>query len=118
MVYRLLLVLSLLVSMAMPSQAGSKLSGSEIRNLAPGFYVGTWKGKRKLHISLKQNGTVSGSIDGRRYSGKWYVAGDNLCLVFKVMMFQKTKCGSITRQGSWLVGYYKEGKPRVRLKAA
>jgi hypothetical protein len=46
------------------------------------------------------------------------VAGDNLCLVFKVMMFQKTKCGSITRQGSWLVGYYKEGKPRVRLKAA
>lgn len=118
MLYRLLLALSLLVSMAMPGEAGSRLSGSEIKNLAPGVYVGTWKGKRKLHLTLQQNGTVSGTMDGRRYSGSWYVSGENLCLVFKVLVIRKTKCGAVSRQGNWLVGYYKEGKPRIRLRAA
>ena len=118
MLYRLFLALSLLVSMAMPGEAASRLSGSEIKALAPGVYVGTWKGKRKLHLTLKQNGTVSGTVDGHRHSGRWYVSGANLCLVIRVMGFQKTKCGTISRQGAWLVGYYKEGKPRVRLRAA
>jgi hypothetical protein len=118
MLYRLLLAVSFLVLFALPSEAGSRLSGSEIKNLPPGIYVGTWKGKRKLHLALKPNGTVSGTVDGRRYSGRWYVSGDSLCLVFKVLILEKTKCGSISRQGSWLVGYYKKGKPRVRLRAA
>lgn len=118
MVYRIILALCLLVSLAMPGAAGSRLSGSEIKALAPGVYVGSWKGKRQLHLTLKQNGTVSGTVDGRHHSGKWYVSGDNLCLVIRVLVFQKTKCGSISRQGSWLVGYYKKGKPRIRLRAA
>jgi hypothetical protein len=119
MIYRLLLALSLLVSMTMPGEAASRLSGSEIKALAPGVYVGTWKGKRQLHLTLKQNGTVSGTVDGRRHSGRWYVSGTNLCLVIRVMVIQKTKCGTISRQGAWLVGYYnKKGKPRIRLRAA
>lgn len=118
MLYRLLLALSLLIAMALPSQAGSRLSGSEIKSLAPGVYVGTWKGKRKLHLNIRQNGTISGTVDGRRHSGSWYVSGDNLCLVVKVLVIRKTKCGAISRQGSWIVGYYKEGKPRIRLRAA
>jgi hypothetical protein len=119
MVYRLLFALSLLVSMAMPSEAASRLSGAEIKALAPGVYVGSWKGKRQLHLTLRQNGTISGTVDGRRYSGSWYVSGANLCLVIRVMVFQKTKCATISRQGAWLVGYYnKKGKPRIRLRAA
>jgi hypothetical protein len=105
--------------MTVSSEAGSRLSASEIRALAPGEYVGTWKAKRQLHIVLNTNGTIHGSMSGFRYGGKWYVSGQNLCIAFRVMAVAKTKCGAIRRQGAWLVGYYnKKGVPRIRLKAA
>lgn len=118
MVYRAILALCLLIVMSIPVGAASRLTGDEIKALAPGVYIGTWKGKRKLHLTLKQNGTVSGTVDGRHHSGSWYVSGNDLCLVFRVLVFKKSKCGAISRQGTWLVGYYKNGKPRIRLRAA
>jgi hypothetical protein len=119
MAYRIILALCALVLMTAPGDAGSRLSAAEIKALAPGVYVGSWKGKLQLHLTLKQNGTVSGTVDGQYHAGRWYVSGGNLCLVFKILVFQKTKCGAISRQGAWLIGYYnKKGKPRIRLRAA
>jgi hypothetical protein len=119
MVHRIILALCALVLMSGPGEAASRLSAAELRALAPGVYVGSWKGKLQLHLTLKQNGTVSGTVNGRYHAGKWYVSGQNLCLVFRILVFEKTKCGAISRQGPWLVGYYnKKGKPRIRLKAA
>jgi hypothetical protein len=99
-----------------PADAGPRLTAAQISALAPGYYVGTWKGKRKLNLKLSPNGTVAGTVDGRYHSGRWYVSKGNLCLVFQILMFQKTKCGEIRRDGRWLVGYYKKGKPRIRLR--
>ncbi|MGH6874410.1 MAG: hypothetical protein ACREDW_05305 [Aestuariivirgaceae bacterium] len=116
---RLVVALSAILLMTSSSHAGTRLSAAEINALAPGDYVGTWKGKRKLHLTLNSNGTISGSVDGFRYRGNWYVSGQSLCVGFKIMSAAKTKCGDIRRQGAWLVGYSnKKGEPRIRIRAA
>jgi hypothetical protein len=116
---RLIIALCFCILMSVSSEAGPRLSASEIRALAPGEYVGTWKAKRKLHIVFNANGTIHGSMSGFRYGGKWYVSGQNLCIVYRILTVEKTKCGAIRRQGPWLVGYYnKKGVPRIRLRAA
>jgi len=116
---RLVVAISALLLMTSYGQAGTRLSAAEIRALAPGDYVGTWKAKRKLHLTLNTNGTISGSVDGFRYRGNWYVSGQSLCVAFTVMSVGKTKCGDIRRQGAWLVGYNnKKGEPRIRIRSA
>jgi hypothetical protein len=116
---RLVATLCAFLLMTSYGQAGTRLSAAEINALAPGDYVGTWKAKRKLHLTLNTNGTISGSVDGYRYRGNWYVSGQSLCVAFKIMSVQKTKCGDIRRQGAWLVGYSnKKGEPKIRLRAA
>jgi hypothetical protein len=116
---RLVVAVYALLLMTSYGQAGTRLSAAEIRALAPGDYVGTWKAKRKLHLTLNTNGTISGSVDGFRYRGNWYVSGQSLCVAFNVMSVGKTKCGDIRRQGAWLVGYNnKKGEPRIRIRSA
>jgi hypothetical protein len=119
MLSRLIIALCALLLMTSAGQGAARLSAAEINALAPGAYVGTWKAKRQLYLTLNTNGTISGSVDGYRYAGKWYVSGRNLCVSFKILSVTKTKCGDIHRQGVWLVGYYnKKGKPRIRLRSA
>jgi hypothetical protein len=116
---RLVVAVYALLLMTSYGQAGTRLSAAEIRALAPGDYVGTWKAQRKLHLTLNTNGTISGSVDGFRYRGNWYVSGQSLCVAFNVMSVEKTKCGDIRRQGAWLVGYNnKKGEPRIRIRSA
>src|SRR4026207_1547451 len=118
MVSRIILVLLVLLCVTFRAEAGQRLSSAQISALAPGFYVGTWKGKRQLNLKLASNGKISGTVDGQYHSGRWYVANGNLCLVFRILVCEKTKCGAIHRNGRWLVGYYnKKGKPRIRLRA-
>jgi len=113
--------LSLLVFLCVSSynaEAGQRLSSAQIAALAPGHYVGTWKNKRQLSLRFSPDGKIAGTVDGRYHSGRWYVAGGNLCLVFQILVIKKTKCGAIHRNGRWLIGYYnKKGKPRIRLRA-
>jgi hypothetical protein len=116
MIGRILVGLLALLWVSTSAEAGPQLTTAQISALAPGYYTGTWKGKRQLHLKLSPDGTISGTIDGARHSGKWYVDNGNLCLVFRILALQKTKCGTIHRDGGWLMGYYKKGKPRLRLK--
>ncbi|HEY7764591.1 MAG TPA: hypothetical protein VIB38_06350 [Aestuariivirgaceae bacterium] len=113
---RIILGLLVFFCVSHPVEAAQKLSSAQIQALAPGHYVGTWKGKRQLNLRLSPNGTVAGTLDGRYHSGRWYVSGGKLCLVFKILILEKTKCGAIHRDGNWLIGYYKKGRPRIRLR--
>jgi hypothetical protein len=113
---RILVSLLALLWVSAPAEAGPRLTAAQIAALAPGYYAGTWKGKRQLYLRLSPDGTISGTVDGARHSGKWYVSNGNLCLVFRVLALQKTKCGTIHREGSGFVGYYKKGRPRMRLR--
>jgi hypothetical protein len=118
MISRLILGLLVLLCVAFKAEAGQRLSSAQISALAPGYYVGTWKGKRQLSLKISPNGRISGTVDGQYHAGRWYVANGNLCLVFKILVFEKTKCGAIHRDGRWLIGYYnKKGRPRIRLRA-
>jgi hypothetical protein len=113
---RIMFSLLVLLGVTFPAHAGQRLTTAQISALAPGYYVGTWKGKRQLNLTLSPNGKIAGTVDGKYHSGRWYVSNGNLCLAFRILIFQKTKCGSIHRDGSWLIGYYKNGKPRIRLR--
>lgn len=115
---RFILAIATILCLTVSADAGQRLSEAQISALAPGSYVGTWKGKRQLNLKLSEDGTIAGTVDGKYHSGKWYVSKGNLCLVFRFLILQKTKCGSIHREGEWIVGYYKKGKPRIRLRAA
>jgi hypothetical protein len=118
MIIRIILSLLVLLCVSLGAEAGQRLSSAQISALAPGYYVGTWKGKRQLSLRLQPNGRISGTVDGQYHAGRWYVSNGNLCLVFRILVFEKTKCGAIHRDGRWLIGYYnKKGKPRIRLRA-
>jgi hypothetical protein len=117
MISRIILSLLVLLCVSVTAEAGQRLSSAQISALAPGHYVGTWKGKRQLSLRLSPDGKIAGTVDGQYHSGRWYVSNGNLCLVFKILVFQKTKCGAIHRNGRWLIGYYnKKGRPRIRLR--
>jgi hypothetical protein len=118
MISRIVLGLLVLLCVSLEAEAGQRLSSAQIVALAPGHYVGTWKNKRQLSLRLSPDGKIAGTVDGQYHSGRWYVADGNLCLVFRILVIQKTKCGAIHRNGRWLIGYYnKKGKPRIRLRA-
>jgi hypothetical protein len=118
MIIRIILSLLVLLCVTLGAEAGQRLSSAQISALAPGYYVGTWKGKRQLSLRMQPNGRISGTVDGHYHAGRWYVSNGNLCLVFRILVFEKTKCGAIHRDGRWLIGYYnKKGKPRIRLRA-
>jgi hypothetical protein len=118
MISRIVLGLLVLLCVSLEAEAGQRLSSAQIAALAPGHYVGTWKNKRQLSLRLSPDGKIAGTVDGQYHSGRWYVADGNLCLVFRILVIQKTKCGAIHRNGRWLIGYYnKKGKPRIRLRA-
>src|SRR5687768_18165470 len=105
MISRIILSTLLFLLVSFSAEAGQRLSSAPISALAPGSYVGTWKGKRQLALKPSPNGTIAGTIDGKYQSGRWYVSGANLCLVFRVLVLQKTKCVSIHREGRWYIGY-------------
>jgi hypothetical protein len=118
MITRIIGILCAFFLLSFPSDAAERLTTAQIKALAPGTYVGTWKNKLQLNLRLLPNGTVAGTVDGVHRSGTWYASDGNLCLVFKILIFEKTKCGAIARDGRWLIGYYnKKGQPRIRLRA-
>jgi hypothetical protein len=118
MVSRIIVVVCALLFLSFPTAAAERLTTAQIKALAPGTYVGTWKNKRQLNLRLSPDGTVAGTVDGVRHSGKWYASNGNLCLVVRILILEKTKCGAILREGRWLIGYYnKKGRPRIRLRA-
>jgi hypothetical protein len=116
MVYRVVLALCAFILVTAPGNTGPRLSPAEINALAPGVYVGSWKEKKELHLTLDKDGTVSGTVDGRYHVGTWYVSDEEFCIEFTIIIFEKTKCDSIYREGDWLVSYSKKGKVRIRLK--
>jgi hypothetical protein len=127
--FRIAFCASLLISTASyagssggtPSGAAGKserLSEAEIEALAPGEYVGTWKAKKQLHLMLSDDGTVSGTLDGRYHEGQWHVSNGKLCIEFTIIIFEKTKCDVVYREGNSVVSYNKKGKARIRLVRA
>ncbi len=110
----MLLVVALLWQQAWPAQA-RMLSGQELRQLH-GVYTAIWKG-RKARVKVNRDGTLLARTGNKVDTGRWHVRGRELCVSFKVWTRGRYKCGTVERQGRWLVGLRKkDGTPRLKLK--
>jgi hypothetical protein len=98
-----------------PPPAPERLSGEEIQALAPGEYVGTWKGKKQLHIFLSEDGTLHGTVNGKPQKGKWHIKDEKLCIQFRVLFIETVRCDAVYRQAEWLVSFNKKRESRIRL---
>ena len=102
-----------------PASAAQRLTESQIRALAPGHYIGSWKSKTALSLQLERNGKIHGYVKGVYRTGNWYVSKGRFCLQFSILFITKTECGEIARDGGWYIGLYnKKGKPRLRMRSA
>lgn len=99
-----------------PASAAEKLTEAQIRALAPGQYVGSWKNKISVNLRLDPNGSIYGYVKGIYRRGSWYVDNGQFCLTFSILIFSRTECGEILRDGSSYIGLFKKGKPRLRMR--
>ena len=95
--------------------AFERLSGEEIPTLAPGEYVATWKGKKRLHIFLSEDGTLHGTVNGKPQKGRWHIKDEKLCIEFRVLFIDRIRCDAVYRQAEWLVSFNKKRESRIRL---
>ena len=102
-------------SYPLAAQAGEKLTANEIAALFPGQYEAIWKGKHEVQIEAETNGEISGTYGIFFGSGRWWIAGDELCVASR--WFSKDRCSKVERQGDWFLGMHNgNGKPRVRFR--
>ncbi len=94
------------------------LSGAQLRALLGkgGVYTAWWK-KKKARVQLFSNGTLRAQYTNKIDVGRWSIRGNVMCVSFRVWTHGRPKCGTVVRQGSWLVGLKNSrGIPRLRLK--
>jgi hypothetical protein len=114
-IFAICLVAALTAGMA-SAMAGRPLSGTELRRLS-GMYEAIWKGKHKARVLIRRNGTLLARSGPRTDVGRWKVRGNVLCVAFRVWTRGRYKCGTLERQGRWLVGLRKaDGTPRLRMR--
>ena len=119
MIWRRLAVVAVGVLLfTIPVSAAQRLTENQIRALAPGHYIGSWKNKISVNLQLERNGSIHGYVKGVYRSGKWYVSKGRFCLEFSILFITKTECGEIARDGGWYIGLYnKKGVPRLRMRS-
>ncbi len=111
----LLLSASLLAAGITTAEAGHPVPGSALRKLH-GVYTAYWKGK-KAKVQIFRDGTLRAQYTNKVDVGRWKVKGDVLCVSFRVWTHGKAKCGTVERQGAWLVGLRNsKGVPRLKLR--
>jgi hypothetical protein len=94
---------ALLLTVIQPSFAGSSLSATELKRLAPGRYYVTLYNAVSMTVILKPNGTVSGASKTERDSGIWRLSGNQLCIGWNKWLGGQTRCSGLTSEG----GYYR-----------
>ncbi len=114
--HTLLLLSAILLAGGMTAaEAGRQVPGSTLRKLH-GVYTAYWKGK-KAKVQIFRNGTLRAQYTNKVDVGRWKVKGDVLCVSFRVWTHGKPKCGTVEREGGWLVGLRNsKGVPRLKLR--
>jgi len=106
--------LVLAAGLALPATAAlaepTQLAGDELRQAISGKTVYLNISGFELPINYAANGRMTGKMstvaasfsrgDGARDSGKWWVAGDQLCQQWTSWMDGKAYCYRLTREGS------------------
>ena len=118
------------VGLALPATASlaepATLAGDELRQAISGKTVFLNISGFELPIRYAANGRMSGKMstiaasfsrgDGASDSGKWWVAGDQLCQQWSSWMDGKSYCYQLTREGStvhWARNDGRSGTARI-----
>ncbi len=110
------ITLAALLAAGTVAHAGRALSGQELKRLG-GTYQAVWKGKHRARVLIRRDGTLLARSGPRTDVGRWKIEGNRLCVSFRVWTKGRYKCGTVERQGRWLVGLRKaDGTPRLRLR--
>ena len=103
-------VVAVLSMLAKPAHAGEpELDAGQIASLFPGQYEARIKGYT-VRFAGDTGGRLVGRAFGREDHGIWFVQGDSLCVSWRQWTRGQSKCGSIARQGGWLVASNDSGE--------
>ena len=92
-----------LIFIQLPSAiAGVSLGAAQLKNLAPGRYNVTLMGVSNMTVTLRSNGTVSGSAKGAIDSGHWKLSGNEICIAWNKWLGGHAQCSRLTSEA----GYY------------
>ena len=103
-------IAAMLMLVGSPAHAGeSVLDAGQIASLFPGQYEARIKGYT-IRFAGDTGGRLVGRAFGREDHGVWFVQGDSLCVSWRQWTKGQSKCGSIARQGGWLVASNDSGE--------
>ena len=107
---RLIAVFTLLGGLAAgQASAGDELSTRAIKQLFPGQFHAVVKGY-KVIFTAKRDGSLIGSYNMAKDTGRWSVSRGRLCIMLKDWMDGKTSCSKVVRNQGW----YKAKKVKFR----
>ncbi len=87
------------------SAKADTMSSAELRKLVPGRYHVSVADNVKIVVRLSVGGAISGTTDkGDHDTGRWSIANDKMCVIFKRWLDHQRHCQDITAEGSILRG--------------
>jgi hypothetical protein len=102
MIYRSI-AMAAVAAMAFAGPAGAgPLAKAEVARLFPGQFEAKVKGYR-VSFSGSRSGALQGEAYGQQDTGRWFMKGESLCVVWEKWTDGKPRCGRITQQGGWYV---------------
>ncbi len=90
-----------IAAIAVPAVAGP-MSKGEISRIFPGQFEAKVKGYR-VSFSGSRSGALQGEAYGQQDTGRWYMKGTSLCVVWNKWTDGKARCGQLSQQGGWYV---------------
>ena len=94
-----------LIWSVIPTEAGERLSGAELRSLFPGSFQAVVSGAINFRITARGDGSLSAiSPRGRTDTGRWSVRSGKLCIEFNNWLAGRTRCTSVIHDAGWYVG--------------
>lgn len=84
-------------------RAEQALSTNALRVLFPGTFQGTAYGIVGIQLVARRNGTLAGTIMGKKDRGRWMISRGQLCISLIDMTDGEFKCSYVRRNGQWLV---------------
>ena len=93
-------IVAMLLSLAMPAFADSRIDSRALRALFPGTFSVRIDGIPATFVASHGGRLVGKAVIGSD-SGRWSVRGRLLCISLRNMYDGKTKCMSVRQNGSW-----------------
>ena len=93
-----LVAAALFISFVSTGFAGDALSKAELQHLAPGRYVVTLYNTISMTVTMKPNGTVSGSTASEKDSGTWNLSGNRLCIAWTKWLGGRARCSGLVSE--------------------